>query len=119
MPRFPETEPEIAALAALVVDGLEQAVEDFPTPPVPADEMQGRLDTYNAARSAAIGALISSVYPICSTGCAVSWSSGVSWPIGLLRWPGGESSPVFLLFRSTHHPGLGGEGQMDLTQIHS
>ncbi len=28
MPRFPEAEAEIAALAALVVEGLEQAVED-------------------------------------------------------------------------------------------
>jgi hypothetical protein len=36
MARFPDTEPEIAALAALVVEGLERGAEDFPTPPVPA-----------------------------------------------------------------------------------
>ncbi len=45
MARFPDTEPEIAALAALVVEGLEQAVEDFPTPPVPATELRAQLDT--------------------------------------------------------------------------
>jgi len=56
MPRFPRSEPDIAALALVVTQGLAQASEDFPTPPVPADELQGRLDAYNAARSAAITA---------------------------------------------------------------
>jgi hypothetical protein len=46
MPRFPIAEAEIAALAALVVEGLEQAVEDFPTPPVPATELRAQLGTY-------------------------------------------------------------------------
>ena len=44
MPRFPETEPEIAALAALAVEGLEQAVEDFPNPPVPTTELRAKMD---------------------------------------------------------------------------
>jgi len=54
MPRFPETEPEIAALAALVVEGLEQAVEDFPNPPVPATELRSKLDTYAQTRAATV-----------------------------------------------------------------
>ena len=56
MPRFPRSEPDIAALALVVTQGLAQAPEDFPAPPVPADELQGRLDAYNAALSSAISA---------------------------------------------------------------
>jgi len=56
MSRFPRSEPDIAALALVVTQGLGQASDDFPTPPVTVDEMQGRLDAYNAARSAAISA---------------------------------------------------------------
>ena len=35
MPRFPESEsePEIVAVAALGVEGIEQAPENFPAPP--------------------------------------------------------------------------------------
>ena len=54
MARFPQSEPEIAALAMLVTHGLGQASEDFPTPPVPADEMQARLDRYNTALAATV-----------------------------------------------------------------
>jgi hypothetical protein len=54
MPRFPIAEPEIAPLAALVVEGLEQAVEDFPTPPVPATELRAQLDTYAQTRAATV-----------------------------------------------------------------
>ncbi len=54
MARFPDTEPEIAALAALVVEGLEQATEDFPTPPVPATELRVKLDTYAQTRAATV-----------------------------------------------------------------
>jgi hypothetical protein len=32
MSRFPRTEPEIAALALKVAEGLGQAAEDFPAP---------------------------------------------------------------------------------------
>ena len=35
MARFPQTEPEIAALAHVVAQGLKEAVEDFPAPPSP------------------------------------------------------------------------------------
>ncbi len=66
MPRFPRTAPEIAALALVVTQGLAQASEDFPAPPVPTDELQGRLDGYNAARSAAISALVRLASPCIS-----------------------------------------------------
>ncbi len=54
MARFPETEADIAALAELVATGLEQAAEDFPAPPVPAVELQERLDAYARARAATV-----------------------------------------------------------------
>ncbi len=56
MAQFPETESEIAALAALVADGLEHAAADFPTPPVPPAELQAKLDRYAQARAATVGA---------------------------------------------------------------
>lgn len=54
MARFPQTEPEIAALALLVTQGLGQATEDFPSPPVSPEELQTKLDAYNAARAATV-----------------------------------------------------------------
>lgn len=54
MASFPRTEPDIAALALLVTQGLTQASEDFPTPPVSPDELQAKLDAYNAARAATV-----------------------------------------------------------------
>ena len=53
MARFPQGEPEIAALALLIMDGLMTAAEDFPSPPVSAEELQTMLDAYNAAKQAA------------------------------------------------------------------
>ena len=53
MARFPETESEITALAALVADGLEHAATDFPTPPgCPQAELQAKLEAYGQARAA-------------------------------------------------------------------
>ena len=52
--RFPQTEPEIAALALRVVQGLRQATEDFPAPPVPPDELEARLGTFNTADAATV-----------------------------------------------------------------
>lgn len=46
---FPQTEPEIAALALLMVQGLIEAAVDCPAPAVSPDEMQGKLDAYSAA----------------------------------------------------------------------
>jgi hypothetical protein len=56
MARFPETEPDIAALATVMIDGLRKAVEEFPAPPVPPDALQESLDQYNATRTAAVAA---------------------------------------------------------------
>jgi hypothetical protein len=46
MARFPETEPDIAALATVMI----------PSPPVPPDALQESLDQYNATRTAAVAA---------------------------------------------------------------
>ena len=47
---------EVAALALMIMDGLKNAVDDFPTPPVSVEELQTRLDAYNAAKQAAVRA---------------------------------------------------------------
>lgn len=52
--RFPDAEPEIAALAQLLVQGLAQATEDFPAPPVPVEELRARLDTFHATAAATV-----------------------------------------------------------------
>ncbi len=52
--KFPETEPEIAALALLVIQGLQTIAQDLPAPPVPAGELQARLDRFNAANAATV-----------------------------------------------------------------
>lgn len=54
MARFPDAEPEIAALALSLVQGLGQATEDFPAPPVPAEELQARLEAYHSAAAATL-----------------------------------------------------------------
>jgi hypothetical protein len=54
--RFPDTEPEIAALATVLIEGLRSSPEDFPAPPVPSDPLQQSLDLYNEARTAAVAA---------------------------------------------------------------
>ncbi len=52
--RFPDAEPEIAALAQLLVQGLGQATEDFPAPPVPPEELRARLDASHATAAATV-----------------------------------------------------------------
>ena len=52
--QFPEREADIAALALLMVQGLEQAPDDFPAPPVPAAELRARLDALNTALAASV-----------------------------------------------------------------
>lgn len=54
MPRFPQAEPEIAALARRIISGLGTAAEDFPNPPVPTDELQRALDEYEKAKDDAL-----------------------------------------------------------------
>jgi Fibronectin type III domain len=52
--QFPKREPDIARLAHDLVNGLRANAEDFPSPPVSPDQLQQTLDTYDAAREAAI-----------------------------------------------------------------
>ena len=52
--QFPKREPDMARLAHDLVNGLRANAEDFPSPPVSPDQLQQTLDTYNAAREAAI-----------------------------------------------------------------
>ncbi len=52
--RFPKREPDLARLAHDLVNGLRANAEDFPSPPVSPDQLQQTLDTYDAAREAAI-----------------------------------------------------------------
>jgi hypothetical protein len=56
MARFPVTEPDIAALAVVMIQGLRDTPEQFPAPPVPPDVLQARLDAYNEAKTAAVAA---------------------------------------------------------------
>jgi len=53
MPRFPRSEAEITALALLMVDGLTQAPDDSPSPPVPGADLQAQFERCNAAATAA------------------------------------------------------------------
>lgn len=46
--RYPDTEPEIMALARLVIGGLKQLGAELPAPPVPVEELQARLDRADA-----------------------------------------------------------------------
>ncbi len=54
--RFPRTESDIATLAGRVVDGLTNAAEDFPAPPVSSEELRGKLDAFQAADTATVEA---------------------------------------------------------------
>jgi hypothetical protein len=53
---FPRSEADIAALAELVVQGLEQAADDFPSPPVPAPDLRAKITAVQEARAAAVNA---------------------------------------------------------------
>jgi len=54
--QVPRSEADIAALAELVVQGLEQAAEDFPSPPVPAPDLRAKMAAVQVARAAAVTA---------------------------------------------------------------
>jgi hypothetical protein len=51
---FPEREAEIAALALLIAQGLEKYPEDFPSPPVSAADLRGKLDRFNTVLADAV-----------------------------------------------------------------
>jgi hypothetical protein len=44
--RFPRREAEIAELASVMVAGLVENPEDFPSPPIPPEEFRNTLDAY-------------------------------------------------------------------------
>ena len=52
--QFPEREAEIAALALLVAQGFEKYPEDFPSPPVSAADLRGRLDRFTTTLAEAV-----------------------------------------------------------------
>lgn len=54
MPTFPERESDIARLAHDLASGLAAHPEEFPAPPVAAEELEQSLTAYNDAREAAI-----------------------------------------------------------------
>ena len=54
--RFPRSESDITTLAARVIDGLTNAAEDFPAPPVSSEELRGKLDAFQAADTATVAA---------------------------------------------------------------
>lgn len=54
--RFPEAEPEITSLALRVIEGLRELGADLPSAPIPADELQDRLDRFNASKTRVVNA---------------------------------------------------------------
>jgi hypothetical protein len=54
--RFPRTEADITTLAGRVIDGLSKAAEDYPSPPVSPEELQGKLEAFHAADTATVAA---------------------------------------------------------------
>ena len=53
---FPKAEAKILAVARLVIEGLRAAPEDFPTPPVSADELEAMTDACDADATKAAAA---------------------------------------------------------------
>jgi hypothetical protein len=56
MARFPKAEAEILALARKIIQGLRDAPDVFPHPPVSADELQAMLDDGEAALTRTVAA---------------------------------------------------------------
>ena len=56
MAKFPRNEPEIDDLAGLLLGGFRSRVDDFPSPPVPLDQLEVSLGDYHSARFKARGA---------------------------------------------------------------
>jgi len=54
--RFPTRENDIRVLAELLIDGLVDHPEYFPTPPVTPDDLKASFDSYKVARDTAIKA---------------------------------------------------------------
>jgi hypothetical protein len=56
MARFPKAEARIVALARRMIEGLREAADDFPKPPVSADQLQVLLDEYLATLASSTAA---------------------------------------------------------------
>jgi hypothetical protein len=56
MRRFPSREAEIATLASEIIFGLRENSDDFPSPPVGADELQAILEAYRTAHEVTVRA---------------------------------------------------------------
>ena len=54
MTQFPRAEPDVAALALLLIQGLRQNAVDFPAPPVSPVELEAMLATYNTELAAIV-----------------------------------------------------------------
>ena len=54
--RFPRTESDITTLAGRVIDGLTNAADEYPAPPVSSEELRGKLDAFQAADTATVAA---------------------------------------------------------------
>ncbi|MGD8726106.1 MAG: fibronectin type III domain-containing protein [Gemmatimonadales bacterium] len=54
MARFPESEAEIFRLAQDLINGFRTYAEDYPTPPVPVEELEHALAAYVTARTDAV-----------------------------------------------------------------
>jgi len=49
--RFPRREAEIAALARSIISGMIENPEDFPSPPIPSEDLRKTLDAYVRAHN--------------------------------------------------------------------
>ena len=56
MAQFPRTEPAIEELAGMLLGGLKNRVDQFPSPPVPLDQLETTFEEYRSARAKAIAA---------------------------------------------------------------
>lgn len=54
MTQFPRAEPDVAALALALTQGLIESAADFPAPPVPPSELEAMLGGYNTALAAIV-----------------------------------------------------------------
>ncbi len=54
MARFPTREAEVATLAMEMISGLTEHAEDFPTPPLTAEQLQASLDNYHRMHEATV-----------------------------------------------------------------
>ena len=54
MPQFPSREAEVATLASEIINGLTEHSDDFPSPPISAEDLMARLTTFRNAHNATV-----------------------------------------------------------------